>query len=663
MRIPELPILSLIAAGLLLTALPAQEAAATAAQLGSADFRPTSEHPLGYRGDGTGRYPGASDPCREWSEHAIEAGPDVNLRWKTPLGGFTMSHPIVVGGKLITLEEPNRVVCLDAESGKLLWRRECDHLSLFTSEQQERARALLAQVADSFFLCYELFWEYRWLNGTWRYQLPGERPRAGLFGEHEASERRMHEIDATWKEHAFAATPASAGWNGHSLTPFAKDTPQYAALAKAMTDLQVDFGICAPLWGCSTQMQQFGQTQGTPACDGERIYVVFGYGQTACLDLDGNLVWMKWYPHRLDRDKVLKATLESAWLGFLRKGLTGPSPLLVDDQVIIVQGYAIRALSKATGELRWEVPYGNGMEANDGRVAFRGPAVATLADGTKVLVCPQGYLIRVGDGKVLCADRPMDMFMVPFGNVHCYVMGLVAEGDVCYFTWAAGAGAVRIVAGPGKDRASCRHLWLTEIPEAMAVQRRNHPEGIERGSVSPETCIENAPVFDPDRKRVYVSTHCWTSLWSFDAESGRLVDGVDVKKEQPALLLASHHGSYAESGSNELTDPIIVGRKYVYAQTDLGACYVYDADDLHHILAGNRLMTQVHRDIALWTKPWAEIKAETYDRNLVSGSDMFLGNDAHRAPADLFVQGSRVYIRTIEGVTCFGADAASGAGP
>src|SRR5258706_1927959 len=42
--------------------------AAVAAEpaLGSAEFRPTLERPFGWRGDGTGRYPGATPPV-SWS--------------------------------------------------------------------------------------------------------------------------------------------------------------------------------------------------------------------------------------------------------------------------------------------------------------------------------------------------------------------------------------------------------------------------------------------------------------------------------------------------------------------------------------------------------------------------------------------------------------------
>src|SRR5689334_21965499 len=43
---------------------------ARAADLGSAAFQPTPEQPLGWRGDGTGRYPGANPP-KSWSRRAV----------------------------------------------------------------------------------------------------------------------------------------------------------------------------------------------------------------------------------------------------------------------------------------------------------------------------------------------------------------------------------------------------------------------------------------------------------------------------------------------------------------------------------------------------------------------------------------------------------------
>jgi outer membrane protein assembly factor BamB len=618
--------------------------------LGSAGFLPSAEHPIGYRGDGSGCYPGATDPCLVWYEHGASPGPDTNLLWKTDLGGYTQSHPIVVGNRLITLEEPNRIVCLDAGNGKLLWRKECDNLALFPAAAQARAHDLTRTVADADFHAIELVWEYSWLTGSWVYPIPGSRQHHGPI---EGSATRISEIEREWTERGFGGTPKDPPTSGHGWIAYTHDTPKYTELVAVLADLQVDYGICLPLMNTGTQMQQHGQTQGTPTSDGACVYAVFATGLVVCLDLDGRTRWMKWFPHCLDRARLILAS-KTAGGCYMRLGFTGPSPLLVDDMLIVVQGYVIRGLKKSTGEQIWEVPYGNGAEADDGRTAYRAPVVATLANGSKVLVCPQGYIIRPGDGKVLCADKPMDMFNVPFGNVHCYVMGLVAYGDICYFTWACGPGAVRIVSD-GPDRAKATLLWLGRIPGVIPGTLET--DNVPRGSLATETFIENAPAYDPDRKRIYVSTHLWSSVWSFDAISGRLLTGIDFDKENWPASFAARGRSYC-TGSNEMTDPTIVGRKYLYVPRDLGGCIVVDADDIHHVLAANCAMTQLHRDLATWTKPWSEIRSEIFGRWLYAGTELGgNGNEGHRTPGDPFVQGHRVYVRTIEGMTCFSSDA------
>lgn len=490
--------------------------------LGAAEFLPTPQHPVGYRGDGSGRYPGATHACLQWAEHGALPGADRNILWKTELLGFTQSHPIIVGDNLITLEEPSFVVCLDANSGKLRWRTACDHLALFAATEQQQAHTLMRQVEDSLFKARELADEYSWLTGRWNYAIPGARARKGNIDNTPTTTDRIAAIRKEWIDRGFAGSPEDVLYSGHGLQPYAAGSAKYTELATTLADLQVDYGIVPQLNCFPTQAWRMGQTQGTPTSDGSNIFVTFGYGQTACLDLDGHIVWMKWFAHILDKSKVLTAIERDPNVGYQRNGLTGPSPLLVGDTLIVTQGYAIRALDKATGNQRWMVKYGNGNEANAGRAAYRGPALMTLPNGDKVLICPQGYVIRVADGKVLTGDAPQEMFMLPIGNVHCYMMGLVTNGDTCYYTWALGAGAFKVV-NLNRDLVECRYLWRTMIPAQDYTNL--HPDGIPFGNIDAETYIENAPVYDPDRKRIYISTNQTGCLWSIDAVNGRLLEG------------------------------------------------------------------------------------------------------------------------------------------
>jgi outer membrane protein assembly factor BamB len=91
------------------------------ALLGADDFYPTPEHPVGWLGDFSGRYSGAHDFPLEW-----DSATGKNILWKTALPNWGHSSPIVVGKKVFLTCEDDLTVCLDAETGSILWRKAGD---------------------------------------------------------------------------------------------------------------------------------------------------------------------------------------------------------------------------------------------------------------------------------------------------------------------------------------------------------------------------------------------------------------------------------------------------------------------------------------------------------------------------------------------------------
>ncbi|MEI7833464.1 MAG: PQQ-binding-like beta-propeller repeat protein, partial [bacterium] len=91
--------------------------------LGHALFTPSSAHPVGWMGDLSGRYSGARDFPLEW-----DTTTGKNILWKSqlPIGGH--SSPIVVGRKVFLTCEPDLTVCLDADTGAILWQHAGDGL-------------------------------------------------------------------------------------------------------------------------------------------------------------------------------------------------------------------------------------------------------------------------------------------------------------------------------------------------------------------------------------------------------------------------------------------------------------------------------------------------------------------------------------------------------
>ncbi len=84
-----------------------------AVPLGSPDYRPTPQQPFGWRGDGSGAFPGAT-PVTEWSAKK-------NVRWSAVVGN-SYSSPILTDKFVFVTSEPNLLTCLNRTDGKEQWK-------------------------------------------------------------------------------------------------------------------------------------------------------------------------------------------------------------------------------------------------------------------------------------------------------------------------------------------------------------------------------------------------------------------------------------------------------------------------------------------------------------------------------------------------------------
>ncbi len=85
--------------------------------------------PVGWRTDGTGRYPDATPPL-EWSA-------DRNVVWKTSMPAPSNATPVVVGYRIFVCAEPSTLVCVDARSGKIRWQKTHDYTDVEPPVQQK----------------------------------------------------------------------------------------------------------------------------------------------------------------------------------------------------------------------------------------------------------------------------------------------------------------------------------------------------------------------------------------------------------------------------------------------------------------------------------------------------------------------------------------------
>lgn len=121
---------------LLLVAALLGAGGSSAVPLGSPDFRPTPEQPFGWRGDGTGRFPGATPPT-EWS-------PTKNVRWSAKVGK-SYSSPVLTDQLVIVTSEPNLVIALERSSGREKWRLAVTPADLADAEARAAAEAYKAK--------------------------------------------------------------------------------------------------------------------------------------------------------------------------------------------------------------------------------------------------------------------------------------------------------------------------------------------------------------------------------------------------------------------------------------------------------------------------------------------------------------------------------------
>jgi outer membrane protein assembly factor BamB len=314
---------------------------------------------VGFRGDGTGRFP---PDCRPPAEFDGITG--QKLVWKVPLPNFSNSSPIVVGRKVFVVCDPGWpegqdcavLLCLDAETGKELWRREIDEFAVFSPQEAQAARDLRA----------EFYRRIRRLNRImYEYQSADEAKKASLYEE----ARQIGEAKVDYYE--------SGGWGTGSAEQAVSRTRDFGRRVREVCRF-------SPITWSPTCL---GINMPTPVSDGRRVFVVTGYRQVVAFDLDGYKLWHTW-----QKD----APYNYHWVTDCAN-----SPLLVDGLLLMYCWDHLWAWDTATGQLRWKAE-----AAAWHRHAMGTPLVLHLPNphggpAVKAVFCWTGDLFRLSDGKPL----------------------------------------------------------------------------------------------------------------------------------------------------------------------------------------------------------------------------------------------------------------------
>jgi outer membrane protein assembly factor BamB len=247
---------------------------------------------IGWRTDGTGSYPTARPPL-EWS-------PTTNVVWRTPMPGYGVSQPVLLGRRLFICSEPATLLCLDRDEGKILWQKTCSYSELeIEPDVRERLKGELAETAEL------------------------SRKQSAVQKEMDLL-RRSLEKDKAPKEEIET-----------KLKPFRK---QIEDLKQEKLKLSLAVRYTRP-----ESHPTAGYSAPTPVTDGKEVFVAFGDGLVACFDLDGNRKWLK--------------LIEHSNAAFAHSG----SPVLAAGKVLI-HFTDLVALDPKTGTESWrlKLPTGHG---------------------------------------------------------------------------------------------------------------------------------------------------------------------------------------------------------------------------------------------------------------------------------------------------------------
>jgi outer membrane protein assembly factor BamB len=159
------------------------------------------------------------------------------------------------------------------------------------------------------------------------------------------------------------------------------------------------FGSAAP----EGQFPAGGMAVPTPVTDGRRVFVLFGTGDLACLDVEGKPLWVR----SLAQDH---GPFRNRW------GMAA-SPLLVDDLLVVQvdhwsQSYLL-AVETATGVTRWRT-------LRDASVNWASPVLATV-QGRKQVIAAGTHQVKGYDlarGNELWSVTGLQMQCIPTPVVH-----------------------------------------------------------------------------------------------------------------------------------------------------------------------------------------------------------------------------------------------------
>ena len=291
------------------------------------------------------------------------------------------SSAIVVGKKVFVGSEPDELVCVDTDSGKILWKTSVMIDQFIPEADRAAVRTALGQVEDQVLaLDIPAHVAGQWVGAI----APLVDPAVS-----ETAKR----IDEVLKKVVATGTELKIGDNGARIPAnliVSKDSADILAkyqIQRLSTKRTMDPYALA----CIQHHAHMGFTMPTPVSDGKYVYYKSALGAMACLDLDGKVVWNKRIPTQ-------GGTVTDVGSSFHGCG----SPLLIGDRLFYqTNGRNIICVEKTTGKELWAWTY-NAKTDGPGSIdrGHTSPSHLRL-NGRDLIQTGIGPILDTVNGKVL----------------------------------------------------------------------------------------------------------------------------------------------------------------------------------------------------------------------------------------------------------------------
>jgi outer membrane protein assembly factor BamB len=284
----------LVVCGASTAAWPAE--APSSALLGAPAFMPSPARPVGWRGDGTGHYPGATPPTK-WSRTLSGGRPQSSgILWMTPIPAGA-SAPIVVGDRIFFGFDPYGLMCVGKKDGRILWYRTHHYYEVMPAADRktvnEQAKVLYAKIKEHFNV------EIMRMSAA---VSPVGVPEANRFMRWEWGQQvaeAQKQLDAAVRD---------------------VDKKKYF-----------------------NEHREWAWAAATPVSDGKFVYMWFSHRVAVCYDLEGNRQWVTLEPSEQTKHDAAEHGRHS-------------SPVLAAGKFIVQYGQDIIALDCKTGKVAWNKP-------------------------------------------------------------------------------------------------------------------------------------------------------------------------------------------------------------------------------------------------------------------------------------------------------------------